>query len=98
MVALAAFAAVIADDSKRLTLPALRAAEALWPAGKLQGREALFLSSIGLDEIGKGKPLLVLDFVLGHAMDLQQCASTSVVAGWRVSGGLRSFVADQEAF
>jgi hypothetical protein len=51
-VALVPFAAVIADYSKLLTLPTLQAAEALRPAGKLQGREALFLSSIGLDEIG----------------------------------------------
>jgi hypothetical protein len=74
LVALVPFAAVIADCSKLLTLPTLRAAEALRPAGKLQGREALFLSSIGLYEIGKGKPLLVLAFVLGHAMVLQQRA------------------------
>jgi hypothetical protein len=44
--------------------------EALRPAGKLQSREALLLSPIGLDEIGEGKPFLVLDPVLGHAMVL----------------------------
>jgi hypothetical protein len=42
--------------------------ETLGPAGKLQGSETLLLGSIGLDEIGEGKPLLVLDSVLGHAM------------------------------
>lgn len=88
LIALVPFAAVIADYSKLLTLPTLRAAEALRPASKLQGREALFLSSIGLDEIGKGKPLLVLDFDLGHGIVLQQCASTSVAAGWRGLWGL----------
>ncbi len=51
LIALVPFAAVIADYSKLLTLPTLRAVEALRSAGKLQGREALFLSSIGLDEI-----------------------------------------------
>jgi hypothetical protein len=45
--------------------------EALGPAGKLQSCEALLLSPIGLDEIGEGKPLLVLDSVLGHAMVLK---------------------------
>lgn len=88
LIALVPFAAVIADYSKLLTLPTLRAVEALRPAGKLQGREALFLSSIGLDEIGKGKPLLVLDVVMGHAMVLQQCACTSLAAGWRGLWGL----------
>jgi hypothetical protein len=83
LVALEPFAAVIADYSKLLALSTLRSAETLRPAGKLQCREALFLNSISLDEIGKGKTLLVLNFVLGHAMVLQQRASTSVAAGWR---------------
>jgi hypothetical protein len=47
-VALEPFTAVIADYAKPLTLPILRVAEALWPAGKLQSREALFLSFKGL--------------------------------------------------
>ncbi len=89
LIALIPFAAVIADCSKPLTLPTLRA------AGKLQGGEALFLSSIGLYEFGNGKPLLVLDFPPGHAMALCQCTCTSIAAGWCSIWGWQGFVADQ---
>ena len=81
------FSAIIVDHADLLTLPTLRATETLGPAGKLQGSETLLLGSIGLDEIGEGKPLLVLDSVLGHAMRL--CWSTSAsaaAAGWGFSG------------
>ena len=71
LIALIPLSAVIVDHAEALTLPTPRTMEALGPAGKLQSREALLLSPIGLDEIGEGKPLLVLDSVLGHAMVLK---------------------------
>ena len=71
LVALIPFAAVIVDHSEPLSLTTLRTTEALRPTGKFQCREALLLGSIGLDELGEGKPLLVLDFVLGHGRVLQ---------------------------
>ena len=71
LIALIPFSAVIVYHAEALTRPTPRTMEALGPAGKLQSREALLLSPIGLDEIGEGKPLLVLDSVLGHAMVLK---------------------------
>ena len=68
LIALLSFAAAIVDHAELLTLPTPRATETHGPAGKLQGRETLLLYSIGLAVIGEGKPLLVLDSVLGHAM------------------------------
>jgi len=70
LIALIPFSAIIVNHSETLALPTPRTMEALRPAGKLQSREALLLSPIGLDEIGEGKPFLVLDPVLGHAMVL----------------------------
>ncbi len=70
LIALIPFSAVIVNHAEALTLPTPRTMEALRPAGKLQSGEALLLSPIGLDEIGEGKPLLVLDLVLWHAMVL----------------------------
>ena len=67
LIALVPFATVVVDHAEVLTLPTPLAAEALGPSGMLQGREALLLSPIGLNEFGEGKPLLVLDFVLGQA-------------------------------
>jgi hypothetical protein len=68
LITLVSFLAIIVDHADLLTLPTLRATEPLGPAAKLQGSETLLLGSIGLDEIGEGKPLLVLESALGHAM------------------------------
>ena len=57
--------------TEALTLPTPRATEALRPAGKRLARRALSLSPIDLDELGEGKPLLVLDLALGHGMVLK---------------------------
>lgn len=70
LIALILFSAVIVNHAEALTIPTLRTMEAQSQAGKLQSREALLLSPIVLDEIGEGKPLLILDLVLGHAMVL----------------------------
>jgi hypothetical protein len=66
LIALVPFAAVVVDHAEVLALPTPLATEALGPSGKLQGREALLLCPVGLNEFGEGKPLLVLNFVLGH--------------------------------
>ena len=71
LIALVPFAAVIVDHAEALTLPTPRATKALRPAAKLQCLLALLLSPEGLDEIGEGKPLLVLDLVLGHEIVLK---------------------------
>ena len=68
--ALVPLTSAIVDHAKALSGATLRATEAIWPASILQGGKALFLRPIGLNEVGEGKPLLVLDFVLGHLTDL----------------------------
>jgi hypothetical protein len=88
LIALVPFAEVIVDHSKLGSLPTQRAMEALVPSCKLLGWETLFLSPIGLDEIGQGKPLLVLFLFWGT-----RCSSnSSLVLPWRLvglpSGGL----------
>jgi hypothetical protein len=70
LIALVSFAAIIVDHADLLTLPTLQATETLGRTGKLQDSETLLLGSISLDEIREGKPLLVLDSALGHAMPL----------------------------
>ncbi len=70
LIALVSFAAIIVDHADLLTFPTPQATETLGSAGKLQGCETLLLGSIGLDEIGEGKPLLLLNSVLGHGMPL----------------------------
>jgi hypothetical protein len=67
LVALVPFAAVVVDHAEVLTLPTPLATEAIGPSGKLEGREALLLCPISLNEFREGKPLLVLNLVLGHA-------------------------------
>jgi hypothetical protein len=71
LIALVPFAAVIVDHAEALTLPTPRATKALRPAAKLQRLLALLLSPVGLDEIGEGKPFLVLNLVLGHEKVLE---------------------------
>jgi hypothetical protein len=56
LIALVPFAAVVVDHAEVLALPTPLATEALGPSGKLQGREALLLCPIGLNEFGEGKP------------------------------------------
>ncbi len=68
--ALVPFASAIVDHAEALGRATLRAKEAIWPASILQGGKALLLSPKGLNEIGEGKPLLVLDSVLGHLTNL----------------------------
>jgi len=68
--ALVPFASAIVDHAEALGRATLRTTEAIWPASILQGGKALVLSPKGLDEIGEGKPLLVLDSVLGHLTNL----------------------------
>jgi hypothetical protein len=67
LVALVPFAAVVVDHAEVLTLPTPLATEAIGPSGKLEGREALLLCPISLNYFIEGKPLLVLNLVLGHA-------------------------------
>jgi hypothetical protein len=67
LIALVPFAAVVVDHAELLTFPTPLATESLGPSGKLQSSETLLLCPIGLNEFREGKPLLVLNLVLGHA-------------------------------
>lgn len=68
--ALVPFASAIVNHAEALGRATLRAMETIWPASILQGGKALLLSPKGLNEIGEGKPLLVLDSALGHLTNL----------------------------
>ena len=68
--ALVPFASAIVDHVEALGRATLRTTEAIWPASIHQGGKALVLSHKSLNEIGEAKPLLVLDSVLGHLINL----------------------------
>ena len=59
-------ASAIVDQAEAFCHATLRTTEAIWPACRLQCRIALLLGAEGLNEVGEGKPLLVLGSVLGH--------------------------------
>ena len=68
--ALVSLASAIVDRAEALSGATLRSAKTIRPASVLQGCVALLLSPKGLYEVGEGKPLLVLDSVLGHLTNL----------------------------
>ena len=64
--ALVPLASAIVDHAEAFCHATMRTTEAIWPARRLQCRIALLLGAEGLNEVGEGKPLLVLGSVLGH--------------------------------
>jgi hypothetical protein len=68
----------IMDHAEAFSFATLRTTEAIWPASILQCRMALLLRPKGLNEIGEGKPFLVLDSVLGHLIVQQWFISTTL--------------------
>lgn len=96
LIALVPFATVVVDHAEVLTHLTPLATEAFRPSGKLQGREALLLSRIGLNEFGEGKTPPCTELCPGTRESLCQYTITSLAAGWRAARGLRCFVADQE--